>query len=743
MTPARAALGVCGLGLVIALLVVLGQRQTQIASTDRVDNNAFVIGVPGGSRLCQEDEIVPSGTVALRMTIGTYGTPGPSFRFTITVPRRHGGGRRLLAAGALPYGWKQGVVSIPIAPHVHGAYGDATVCMDNLGKTNVALAGSTVLGDYGFNDYLNGHYVLTEARIDYLLPGRPSWFDMIGTIAERMTLGKGSYVGWAGWIAPLLLMIAVVVLVVRVLAAEERRRVRRTRAAAARRLAALRRLLARLPRAAAARRLAALRRVLARLPRAAYVCALIALLNTLAWSVIVPPFEVPDENAHYAYVQLLVENGRLPQATAVFNGLLSPREDAILEVIHAFRLPGQPENPAPITSVDQSMIQQVESEHLSARGTGSAISASANPPLYYALEAVPYALSPSGSVLDRLAQMRVLSAVFAGLTVLFAFLFLRELMPGTPWAWTVGALAVALQPLFAFISSGLNNDSLLYTFAAALFYTLARMFRRGLTQRRGLAIGGVLGAGLLVKFNLLAFAPAVALALAIGAWRAGRLRRLISARAIGWVALLATVPSILYLELSGRVVTPGGIGATGAATVAGAHFSIRQEAYHTWELFLPNLPFMGRDFPTVQLWNEWFQGLVGRFGWLDTVFPYWVYLLAAAIAIPLGLAALADLARERSKLRRHLGELLVYVVMVAGLCIEIGVESYRTLITGGGVFEQPRYVLPGLCIYAAIVALAVRLPGRRWGIALGSVLVMLFLAHDLFSELQVIARYYA
>ena len=432
MTPARAALGVCGLGLVVALLVVFGQSQTQIASTDRVDNNAFVIGVPGGSRLCQDDEIVPSGTVALRMTIGTYGTPGPRFRFTITVPRRRGGGRRLLASAALPYGWKQGVVSIPIAPHVHGAYGNATVCMDNLGRTNVALAGSTVLGDYGFNDYLNGHYVLTEARIDYLLPGRPSWFDMIGTIAERMTLGKGSYVGWAGWIAPLLLMIAAVVLIVRVLAAEERRRVRRTRAAAARRLAALRRLLARLPRAAAARRLAALRRVLARLPRAAYVCALIGLLNTLAWSVIVPPFEVPDENAHYAYVQLLVENGKLPQATAVFNGQLSPREDAILEVIHAFRLPGQPENPAPITSVDQSMIQQVESEHLSARGTGTAISASANPPLYYALEAVPYALSPSGSVLDRLALMRVLSAVFAGLTVLFAFLFLRELMPGHP-----------------------------------------------------------------------------------------------------------------------------------------------------------------------------------------------------------------------------------------------------------------------------------------------------------------------
>ena len=28
-----------------------------------------------------------------------------------------------------------------------------------------------------------------------------------------------------------------------------------------------------------------------------------------AWALFVPPFQVPDENAHFAYVQSLVENG--------------------------------------------------------------------------------------------------------------------------------------------------------------------------------------------------------------------------------------------------------------------------------------------------------------------------------------------------------------------------------------------------------------------------------------------------
>ena len=38
----------------------------------------------------------------------------------------------------------------------------------------------------------------------------------------------------------------------------------------------------------------------------------VALANGLAWSMITPPFEVPDENAHYAYVQQIVERGTLP-----------------------------------------------------------------------------------------------------------------------------------------------------------------------------------------------------------------------------------------------------------------------------------------------------------------------------------------------------------------------------------------------------------------------------------------------
>jgi 4-amino-4-deoxy-L-arabinose transferase-like glycosyltransferase len=497
-----------------------------------------------------------------------------------------------------------------------------------------------------------------------------------------------------------------------------------------------------LARALAGRACTALRRAAAGIPRAAYLCALVGVMNALVWSVITPPFEVPDENAHYAYVAQLAETASLPRYRATYVGL-SPAEDAILADTKAFQIPGESANPAPLTQTEQRAIEATEAAHLSARGSGDALSASANPPLYYLLEVVPYELSPSGTVLDRLALMRALSAIFAGLTVLFVFLFLRELLPGTRWAWPVGALAVALQPLFAFISGGVNNDALLYTFAAATFFTVARMFRRGLNEWTGLAIGVVLGLGLLVKFTILGFAPALALALLCGIWRAGRVGRRASLRGAALAVGVAAIPALLYVKLLARTLPPSSVGPGTRSAVLGVPTGLRVEVERIWELFLPTLPGMGNRFHVSEFWHEWFLGLVGRFGWLDTRFPSWVYLVAAPICAALVLAALAALVRERGRVWRRADELAVYVAMIAGLCIEIGVESYETQISGGGVFEQPRYLLSGLCIYAAVVALATRLPGRRWGLAVGALIVTLALAHDVFSQLLVIARYYA
>jgi 4-amino-4-deoxy-L-arabinose transferase-like glycosyltransferase len=491
----------------------------------------------------------------------------------------------------------------------------------------------------------------------------------------------------------------------------------------------------------------ALRGAIATVPRAAWICALVMLANALAWSLIVPPFEVPDENAHYAYVQQVAERATVPR-NVLPEGMLSPAEDQMLGAVLFYQVVGESQSPAPMSELQQQAVEKAEHEHLSTLGSGDALSATNNPPLYYMLEAVPYKLGSSGSVLDRLALMRVLSALMGAATVLLIYLFLMELLPARRWAWTAGALVAAFQPLFGFMSGGVNSDNLLYLTATGVLWSLARMFRRGLTPANGALIGGFLGAGLVTKFTMLGLIPAVALALLLGlrrAWSQDRARALVGA---GWAVGIVAAPVLLYVAVNHLVwkrgAIPGGVGSVSAAPGAVMTFDFRQELSHIWQLFLPPVG-MRHQFSYLPLWKTWFKGFFGRFGWLDYKFPYHFYLVALAVTIVVALAAIAEMVRCRVALSRRWTELAIYALMLVGLCVEIGVQSYREMIqtAGFGQFEQARYLLPLIGLYAAIAALAVRFGGRRWGPACGALLVVLAIGHDLYAQLITISRFYS
>jgi hypothetical protein len=70
------------------------------------------------------------------------------------------------------------------------------------------------------------------------------------------------------------------------------------------------------------------------------------------------------------------------------------------------------------------------------------------------------------------------------------------------------------------------------------------------------------------------------------------------------------------------------------------------------------------------------------------------------------------------------------------------VDSYIVFPRSEAEFVQARYLLPMLPLLAGVLALAARGAGRRWGPSVGAVILMLFFAHDIFSQLQVIARFY-
>jgi 4-amino-4-deoxy-L-arabinose transferase-like glycosyltransferase len=487
------------------------------------------------------------------------------------------------------------------------------------------------------------------------------------------------------------------------------------------------------------RRAAALGGLLRRVPSAAWVCAAVACLNAVCWSLITPPFQVPDEPNHVAYVKVLTQTGGLPSA----RGSFSPEERVALEALDSEAVTGNPEVRAISTRAQQQQLEHdlVASERVPEQASSFAAEAASEPPLYYALEAIPFALGSSGTLLDQIELMRLLSALMAGLTALFAFLFVREALPRVRWAWTVGGLGVALVPLLGFMSGAVNPDAMLYAVTAALFFVLARAFRRGLTRGLALALGAVIAVGLLTKLNFVGILPGALVGLVVLGVRAARTQGRDAYVSLALALGLALSPAAVYVV--GHLAS----GAPGLGVVSNAaadmHGSLTAELSYIWQLYLPRLPGMHDDFAGLLTTRDiWFRGYVGLYGWLDTTFPLWVYRLAlvpaAAIAL---LCARAVLARAPA-LRARAGELCVYALICAGLMALIGADSYNVFPQFDAEYGQARYLLPLLPLLALILALAARGAGRRWGPLAGTAIVLLFAAHDVLSQLQTLARFY-
>jgi hypothetical protein len=483
--------------------------------------------------------------------------------------------------------------------------------------------------------------------------------------------------------------------------------------------------------------------------RAGLACVVAAALNLVAWSLLTPPFHVPDEVGHMAYVQQLAEAGRPPDPDRATE--LSAQERAALSGLFFYAVAGQPRNSPPDVPGEQAALLRGLAENPGNRAGGSAGAATLQPPLYFALQSVPYAAGAGRGILTRLTLMRLLSCLLGVVTVACCFGFLREALPGAPWAWAVGALVAAFQPLFAFVSSGVDADALLFAAAAGLFWALARAFRLGLTRRRGAAIGATLAVGSVGHLLFLGLVPGALLAIAVLARRGRREGR--AADDVRAAVLLALgvwlAPLLLDVVLNAVAWDRPALGLTGLGVTPrpppglAGHATLPGLLSYGWQLYAPRLPFMHGDLvPGFGPWHLWFSGLMGRLGWSDYGVAGWVEVIGAFVAVLVLAGAASAVVRGWGELRRRGQEAGAYVAMALGLLLLLAWVGYRAAVARHAGWVQARDVLPLLALYAAVAALAVRAGGPRWGPPLGAGLVVLAAGHDVIAGLTTLARFY-
>jgi len=478
-------------------------------------------------------------------------------------------------------------------------------------------------------------------------------------------------------------------------------------------------------------------RALGRVPAPlAALLAATALLG-IAWALVVPVAQSPDEPSHFAYAQVLAERGKrpLPDDTRRRQTTQSTEQQLARERSHQEWVFAEPRvRPEWRTRV----FRRWQAEHArlpaSAREDGGGPnSASGNPPVYYAYEALAYHAAGRGHFFARWFGMRIWSAMLLLVAVGATWLLVGELTRRDRLLQLAGAACVGLQPMATFVSASINPDAAQIALWALALWLGVVLLRRPATRGVVAGLVAVTLLALLTKATSLALLPALGLVAVVAGRRElrgrdVRWRRWAPAVAVAGVALLGAG------ALAARRVDSSLVGGLG---------DLRGFASYLWQAYLPNLPFQERieGLAAFAGYDLWVKSAWAAFGWLEVQFHEPVYIVLAAVSgLLLGGGAVAA-ARGHLAVDRAVAAFLALAVLV--LAAGLHWTDYRQFLDQGQSFVQGRYLLPLLPIAGVAAAGAVSLlPRRRRGVAVALLLGGL-VTLQLFSLGITVGRFYA
>ncbi len=471
------------------------------------------------------------------------------------------------------------------------------------------------------------------------------------------------------------------------------------------------------------RPLAAPRPRVRRPPRALLLILAVAALQSLAWNLALPAFQGADEDAHFAYVQHLAETGQLPAVSG--NGApVSTQEHYALTYLNLFPLRGVLAARPAWSAADLALMRRLEaSMPANARADGSGPNAVGNdPPLYYALMAIPYIVFSGLPLLKLLFVLRLFNALLYLTTVALTWTIAGDLFGRVRWKQVLAAGAVALLPQLAYMSAVINADSLLIALTTAFLLCALRLTMRGPTLRRVLAASVLAAATSLTHGRGLVTLPVLAVALLV-AWVRHRPSRARVAAQLAASAGTLGGAALLYLLFGTAAGTGAAYGGQVHSLNSGAGFGVGRFLEFVYRFYLPKLPGMGArlgpEFGYRQVFIETFYG---AFGWLEVRFKPRIYDVLQ-LASGLGLLWLAiTCAIRRRTLRGGWPQVTVMLCLLLVNVLFLHYVSFRALLGNGG--SDPlivgRYLLPVVSLFGLAIAFTIGSLPRRLGSLAGA-----------------------
>jgi 4-amino-4-deoxy-L-arabinose transferase-like glycosyltransferase len=215
----------------------------------------------------------------------------------------------------------------------------------------------------------------------------------------------------------------------------------------------------------------------------------------LAYGLVVPPFENLDEFEHFGVVRHIAETGRLPvhgdPAGEVYHYRQEASQPPLYHLLSAglVRLLGlQADDAAAFLRLNPWV----------ACGPGAASLYDNRAVLYHdpGREAFPW----QGALLT-LHVLRAWSTLLQATTVVGTYALARAAFPRRREIAPLATAVVAFNPQFLLVASGVNNDNLITPLVTLGLYLLFKAWRDGLTVRRTVCLGLLIGLAGLSKLS--------------------------------------------------------------------------------------------------------------------------------------------------------------------------------------------------------------------------------------------------
>ncbi len=240
-----------------------------------------------------------------------------------------------------------------------------------------------------------------------------------------------------------------------------------------------------------------------------------AFLNALSWIVLIPLWQYPDEQAHFAQVQNISELGKNPKIgpdtsyeIAYSEKILQTERDGLGNNKYTYH----PEYKLPLSTQQEILIKDLPK---SSRRELVKIEATKNPPLYYFLASIPYRLTSQGDLFARVYAVRFLSIILFILLIVVAYRIANELFGKNSTVILALISLIAFKPMLVFSSTGILPDPLTNLFFATVLLISLKVVKKGLSTLKLVLFTIVVILGILTRQQFLLSVPIFAYAIFI------------------------------------------------------------------------------------------------------------------------------------------------------------------------------------------------------------------------------------